>query len=64
MPRENMANIIVMEVAIGFEPTHRGVADLCLTAWLRHHFRKAYGLILAIFGNNDMRNNNFIISSL
>ena len=29
-----------MEVTPGFEPGHRGFADLCLTAWLCHHIKK------------------------
>jgi hypothetical protein len=25
---------------VGFEPTHKGFADPCLTTWLRRHFLK------------------------
>ena len=29
----------LLEASAGFEPAHRGVADLCLTTWLRRHIK-------------------------
>ena len=34
--------LFFMEVTPGFEPGNEGFADLCLTAWPRHHIRLKY----------------------
>ena len=33
---------VLLEVLDGFEPSHEGFADPCLTTWLQHHIGAAY----------------------